>query len=482
MIILGINDSSHDASVSVVEDGKILFAAHSERFNKEKNTFIIDSALLDEALFYGKPDVIAYFEKRALKRWRQFFHGGANGAYSNLYRKVFRDLSEIPEIQVAHHHSHAAAGFYTSQFEEATVVVIDAIGEIETATVWRGSGNELDKVYSIKYPLSFGLFYSAFTKLLGLVPGTDEYILMGMAGFGEPQRYLDRVNAYFPSVREQRGTMIRGIEGWDNSNLSEQDKFDIAAAVQHVYSQRLIEFMLEVRRNSPSNNLVFMGGCALNCSANRFLLEIWDDVWIMPNPGDSGSCLGAALAITKTRAEWHGPYLGHEIFGDYPVDDIIQTLGANGIVGVANGRAEFGPRALGNRSLLADPRTALAKRAVNEIKRREPFRPFAPVVLEEKAHEWFEMDRPSPYMQYAFKCKRPSEIPSVVHVDGTSRVQTVNKNQHPGLYEVLRRWDEISGIPVLLNTSLNIKGQPLINDLADVDKWLKINPTVKIAV
>lgn len=480
MIILGINDSSHDASISVIDNDQIVFAAHSERFNKEKNTFAVDAALLDEALFYGRPDVIAYFEKRALKRWRQFFHGGANGAYDNLYRRLFKDMADIPEIQVQHHQSHAAAGFYTSPFEQATIVVIDAVGEFETATVWRGVGNELTKVASIKYPLSFGLFYSAFTKLLGLVPGTDEYILMGMAGFGEPQRYLDRVNAYFPSVRKQRGTMIRGIEDWDTKELSQQDRFDIAAAVQHVYSQRLLEFMLEVKGNNPSKNLVFMGGCALNCSANRFLFDIWDDIWIMPNPGDSGSSLGAALAVTKMRIEWPGPYLGHEIFGDYPVNEIIETLATNGVVGVANGRAEFGPRALGNRSLLADPRTALTKRAVNEIKRREPFRPFAPVVLEEKAHEWFEMDRPSPYMQYAFKCKRPLEIPSVVHVDGTSRVQTVNESQHPGLYDVLRRWESISGIPVLLNTSLNIKGQPLINDLADVAQWQRINPQVKI--
>lgn len=218
-------------------------------------------------------------------------------------------------------------------------------------------------------------------------------------------------------------------------------------------------------------NLVFMGGCALNCSANTLLWKIFDSVWIMPNPGDAGSSLGAAAAFYGKHLEWKTPYLGYDMEGTYPTNQILEELKTNKIAAVATGRAEYGPRALGNRSILADPRDPSIKDKVNMIKQREPFRPFAPVVLEEFASEWFEMNFTSPYMQYAVKCKKPDLIPSVVHVDGTSRVQTVNREQHPGLHMLLRKWYLDTGCPVLLNTSLNIKGQPLLNDKQDAIDW-----------
>ena len=219
--------------------------------------------------------------------------------------------------------------------------------------------------------------------------------------------------------------------------------------------------------------LVFMGGCALNCSANTILWDIFDDIWIMPNPGDAGSSLGAAAALYGKHIKWKDPYLGHDLGGQYPINQIITNLIKDKVVAVATGRAEYGPRALGNRSIFADPRDPNIKDKVNLIKQRELFRPFAPVVLEEYADKWFDMDFDSPYMQYAVKCLQPEKIPSVVHQDGTSRVQTVNKNQHPGLYAVLSNWYALTGVPVLLNTSLNIKGQPLLNDKLDIEKWQK---------
>jgi carbamoyltransferase len=194
----------------------------------------------------------------------------------------------------------------------------------------------------------------------------------------------------------------------------------------------------------------------------------------MPNPGDSGSSLGAAAALYGKHIEWKGPYLGHDLGGAYPINEIVTGLIRDKIVAVASGRAEYGPRALGNRSILADPRDPLIKDKVNLIKQREPFRPFAPVVMEEYANKWFDMNFGSPYMQYTVKCLQPDKIPSVVHKDGTSRVQTVNKQQHPGLYEVLSNWHTITGVPVLLNTSLNIKGQPLLNDADDLANWEKM--------
>ena len=200
----------------------------------------------------------------------------------------------------------------------------------------------------------------------------------------------------------------------------------------------------------------------------------------MPNPGDAGSSLGAALAVHGEHVSWDGPYLGTNIPGDYPVQKLFDSLKNKKISAVASGRAEFGPRALGNRSILADPRDPNIKYEVNKIKNREPFRPFAPIILEEFAEEWFEIDRQSPYMQYAVKCKKPNLIPSVVHVDGTSRVQTVNQIQHKGIYDLLIKWNDYTGIPVLLNTSLNIKNQPLVNDIKDKKQWEVNNPNFDI--
>ncbi len=479
-IIWGINDSSHDAAISVVADGKIVFASHSERYNKIKNTFNVCQEIVNDALQYGEPQKIAYFENRNAKRFRRFIHGGMNGEYENLYRNIFEDLSLVKEKQYSHHFSHAAAGYYTSNFSDATIIVIDAIGEFETTTIWQASGKSIDKKFSLRYPVSFGLFYSAFTHLLGLEPGKEEYILMGMAGFGDKSRFKSIVNSYFPNFNHQSINMHKGIPNWPSGAISEQDRYDIAASVQSVYEDRLLEVMKHAQNISSSKNLVFMGGCALNCKANTLINNMWENIWIMPNPGDAGSSLGAALAEFGNHVEWVGPYLGKNIPGDYPVSKIISELTDSGIVAVASGRAEFGPRAFGNRSILADPRTSSNKDAVNKIKKREKFRPFAPVVMAEDASEWFEMDGESPYMQFAVKCKKPSLIPAVVHVDGTSRVQTVNAKQHPGLYRVLREWKNISGVPILLNTSLNIKNQPLLNDEHDAMIWAKENSEISI--
>lgn len=478
-IIWGINDSSHDAALSVVVNGEVKFAAHSERYDKVKNSFSISPALIDDAIEYGEPSEIAYFERRILKKMRKTIFGGINGEYKNLYSKKFGNLSSIKESQFSHHLSHAAAGYYTSSFSEATVVVVDAIGEFETASIWSANGKSLKKIFSLKYPTSFGLFYSAFTHLVGLRPGVEEYILMGMSSYGDKQRYLDRINSYFPSFWKQQKNLHIGITSWGEIS-DEQERYDIAAAAQHVYEKRIIEFMRFAKLLNNSKNLVFMGGCALNCKANTIIAEDWENMWIMPNPGDAGSSLGAALASFGDHVQWDGPYLGRDIKGEYPVEKIINVLLSKSIVAVASGRAEFGPRALGNRSILADPRVPGNKDLVNTIKQREKFRPFAPVVMEEHVSEWFEISHPSPYMQFAVKCKKIESIPAVVHIDGTSRVQTINEKQHPGLYETLRIWKNKTGIPVLLNTSLNIKNQPLLNDLNDVLEWRRLNPSVEI--
>jgi carbamoyltransferase len=468
MIILGINETSHDASVSLIKDGEILFAGHAERYSKEKNDWYINDSLINDAIQYGFPDKIAYYEKPLLKASRLLLKGGA-ADWKPKYKIKNIFGKHLPTHYFKHHYSHACAGYYTSKFNDAVIVVLDSIGEWNTSTIWVGENDKIKLKEKINYPFSFGLFYSAFTKLVGLKPNEEEYIFMGMAGYGDPKKYWSKVNEYFPSIKNQKYNFHKGIIDWGEVN--EQDKFDIAASVQKVYELRLFEFMQYAKKITNKDNLVFMGGCALNCSANTILWKIFKDIWIMPNPGDAGSSLGAASALYGKHLNWQSPYLGYDLKGEYPVDDIIEGIKINGVVAVASGRAEYGPRALGNRSILADPRDPDIKNKVNLIKQRELFRPFAPVVLEEFASEWFDMNFTSPYMQYAVKCKYPEKVPSVVHIDGTSRVQTVNKEQHPGLHMVLRKFYWDTGVPMLLNTSLNIKGQPLLNDINDIKMW-----------
>ena len=464
MIILGINETSHDASVSLIENGDILFSGHAERYSKKKNDWYVNDSLIKDALQYGRPDHIAYYEKPLLKASRLLLKGGAGD-----WKPRF-DLPDIPRKSFSHHHSHAAAGYYTSQFNDAVVVVLDAMGEYNTSTVWVGEGDNLKLKFKQNYPVSFGLFYSAFTDLIGLMPNQEEYIMMGMAAYGDWKRYYKEVNEYFPNYHTQKYNFHKGIDDWCIP-ITDQDAFDIAAAVQVVYTTRLMEFMNMAKRITGKKNLVFMGGCALNSSANTSLWKLFDMIWIMPNPGDAGSSLGAAAALYGKHLNWKGPYLGYNIEGKYPIQEIVDGILKDGVVAVASGRAEYGPRALGNRSILADPRDPNIKDKVNLIKQRELFRPFAPVVMAEYAHKWFDMDFASPYMQYTVKCLKPEKIPAVVHHDGTSRVQTVTKEQHYGLWRVLNKFFLQTGVPILLNTSLNIKGQPLLNDKSDIKEW-----------
>ena len=466
MIILGINETSHDASVSLIEDGKILFAGHAERYSKQKNDWYVNDSLIKDALQYGRPDHIAYYEKPLLKASRLALRGGLGD-----WKPRF-SIDGIPRKSFSHHHSHASAGYYTSAFDDAVIVVLDAIGEYNTSTIWVGEGNKITLKYKQNYPVSFGLFYSGFTQLIGLMPNQEEYIMMGMAAYGDWQKYYKKVDEYFPSYDQQKYNFHKGIDDW-GMEITEQDRFDIAAAVQIVYEQRLNSFMRMAKSLTGKNNLVFMGGCALNSSANTLLWKIFDMIWIMPNPGDAGSSLGAAAALYGKHIEWKDPYLGHDLGGTYPIQEIVDGILKDGIVAVASGKAEYGPRALGNRSILADPRDPNIKDKVNKIKQRELFRPFAPVVLADHAHKWFDMDFESPYMQYTVKCLQPEKIPSVVHADGTSRVQTVTRDQHPGLYRAINKFYLQTGVPILLNTSLNIKGQPLLNDTEDIALWEK---------
>jgi carbamoyltransferase len=474
MITWGISANSHDAALAVFSNDGLEFASHSERFSGIKNDPDLNKELIDYAKKWGQPDELIWYERPLVKTLRQFRAGQGIRLRENNIRNYLRSYGlHAPIKYTSHHLSHAAAGYYTSPFNQATVVCIDSIGEFDTLTVWNGSGNKLKKIYSQGYPNSVGLWYSALTQRVGLKPNEDEYILMGMAAYGNPSRLWNDMYEMFDYVEgadiRYKDNLHRGCKNWKPELTTEQDMFDIAAATQKTYEFTLEQILEWAKKNTKSSNLVLMGGCALNCSANHLAYKYFDDVWIMPNPGDAGSSIGAVLAHKKEHMPMDHVYLGYNIEGDYPVEEAISELKKTGIVGVANGRAEFGPRAFGNRSLLADPRGIDIKERVNAIKQRQQFRPFAPVVLYEHAGDNFQGCYNN-FMQYTSTCTNPNLYPAITHEDGTSRVQTVEADGS-GIRRLLEAWYEETGCPMLLNTSLNIKGKPIVNNLTDAQEF-----------
>jgi carbamoyltransferase len=472
--ILGISAGYHDAAATVINNrGDILFAGHAERYSKRKNDANLHSGLIWAISDDNRSiDHIAYYETPWKKQLRQLYSGQGIEWNRITTAQVLREQLQgfyhgATTSTHTHHLSHAAAGFQTSPYTKATVVVIDAIGEWDTVTIWaahydRGQAR-YHPLWKQKYPRSIGLFYSAVTQRIGLRPLDEEYITMGMAAWGNPEH----VDAMSTLLQEN---LHAGI---DPTFLTQAKDVDIAASAQVVAEQEIYKVMQHAQDFGWSRNLVYQGGVALNCLANRKLGDYFENVWIMPCPGDAGSSLGAAALAYGKQINWTNAYLGTNIPGEYPVDALVDHLLSDRIVGVASGRAEFGPRALGNRSLLADPRGPDIKDRVNEIKRRQKFRPFAPVVLEEYADLYFDMPRgwsDSRYMQIVGRCKFPDIFPAVTHVDGTSRIQTVPKDGS-GIRRLLERWMDRTGCPVLLNTSLNIRGEPMVDDRADADRF-----------
>jgi carbamoyltransferase len=493
--ILGISSGFHDAAVTLLDGDEIVFAGHSERYSKEKNDPFLNNGLINAALEHGTPDQIVFHEKDWAKRLRNLYGRNFNALREPSQRKWIKNyypqLKNIPTKEYWHHETHAAAGVLTSGYDECAVMVIDAIGEFDTATIWHWKKGQLKKLHSVWFPSSLGLFYSAVTHRVGLKPMEDEYILMGMAAYGDPiegkrlSRKMGKDHFFFHHAWISNRQSIRGSgnlqRGMDPSLYKEYDDFTIAYAAQDQVEKRILSFAEYAREITGSENIVCMGGVALNCVANSRLFELgYKNIHIMPNPGDAGSSLGAAALhlynTTGKKVNWNGPYLGHNIEGSYPVKKALASLKKGELFGIANGRAEFGPRALGNRSLVADPRGPKVKDKMNTIKNRQKFRPFAPMILEKHVHEYFDMPggiTNAPYMQFVAKCKKPEEFPAIIHEDGTSRVQTVNQKQHPGLYKLLSEYNKATGCPMLVNTSLNIKGQPIVNDVADAQAFEK---------
>ena len=481
MNILGISAGFHDAAATVINNrGEILFAGHSERYSKIKNDPDIHIDLIAE-LGQWDIDHVAYYETPWKKQLRQLYSGQGIEWNKISTRNILKTqlhgfFNNVPVTTHTHHLSHAAAGFQTSTFNKATVVVIDAIGEWDTISIWGAhyvNGQaQYHRLWGQKYPHSIGLFYTAMTQEIGLKPMEDEYITMGMAAYGSKQ--ASTLMKMQLVEDEWEATFKENLHaGLSWAWKEHYDINDIASSAQALCENLIYNVMRRAKDFGWSRNLVYQGGVALNCLANRSLGEYFEKIWIMPNPGDAGSSLGAAALAYGGKIKFKHAFLGREIGGPYPVNALLDSLLSDKIVGVASGRAEFGPRALGNRSLLADPRGPDIKDRVNAIKRRQEFRPFAPVILEEYASEYFHMPKgylTSPYMQAVAHCNYPKQFPAIVHKDETSRVQTVPKDGS-GIRQLLEKWYVMTGCPMLLNTSLNIKGEPIVNDRLDADRF-----------
>jgi carbamoyltransferase len=435
---------------------------------------------------------------------------------------IARNLGCSCDILFAEHHeSHAAAAFYPSPFHSAAILTMDGVGEFATSTRGRGFGNTIELTHEIHFPDSLGLLYSTLTYYLGFEVNSGEYKVMGLAPYGVP-RYVslikDRLieihddgsfllnSKYFDyetgltMASSRLNTLFEGPPRKPSETLTQRHK-DIAASIQKVTEEVMLNACRWIRQETAEKHLCLAGGVALNCVANgRILREAgFEDIWIQPAAGDAGGALGAALAAwyglpgneRKPGEGWNlqrGSLLGNEYspsqikgcldsYGAAYVeldrasllDRTAQAIADGAVVGWFQGPMEFGPRALGCRSILGDPRRAAMHQIINgRIKFRESFRPFAPAVLEEKVSEYFELDRPSPYMLLvsAVRQDKRAQIPAVTHVDGSARIQTVNDRDNPKFYELLRTFHKTTGCPVLINTSFNVRGEPIVESPA----------------
>jgi len=504
----------------------------------------IDAQNLDYVVFYDKPFMT--FERllmsyltvapKGLRSWLEAMPLWL-GQKLNIPKVIQRETGYEGEVlYTEHHEAHAASAFYPSPFDEAAILTIDGVGEWATASYGFGKGKDITLLKELHFPDSLGLLYSAFTYFTGFRVNSGEYKLMGLAPYGKPQ-YKDliiselidmkedgsiRLNiSYFSFLGGMRMTNRRfarlfgGPPRRPETEITQRE-MDIAASIQAVTEEVVLRMARHVEKETGQRNLCMAGGVALNCVANGRVLREgpFENIWIQPAAGDAGGALGAALSV------WHrylgndrvnpegkdvqaGSYLGpsfsnetiklyleengypyHELDRSRRAEDIAKQIAAGKIVGYMAGRMEFGPRALGARSILGDPRREDTQGVMNlKIKYRESFRPFAPSVLEEKASEYFDSQGPSPYMLLVARVRKErrfpqpsgdgmpmlerlkvkrSNIPAVTHLDYSARLQTVNERDKPDYHAIISRFEELTGCAVIVNTSFNVRGEPII--------------------
>jgi carbamoyltransferase len=531
--ILGISCFYHDAAAALLCDGRLIAAAHEERFTRKRHDpdlpveaakYCLEEARLgiediDYVAFYDKPFV--KFE-RILTTYLSTFPRSLP-SFTKAIPVWLKEKLWVPnaireqlgfegEVLFAEHHqSHAASAFLPSPFEEAAILTCDGVGEWATTTQGIGRGESIELIKEIRFPHSLGLLYSAFTYYLGFKVNSAEYKVMGAAPYGEP-RYADKILEELVDLRDdgsfklnmkyfaydygltmtnRRFDELFEMPRRDPESEMLQFHWDIAASVQHVTEEVVLRAVRDLHHRTGLSNLCMAGGVALNCVANGRIVREgpFEQLWVQPAAGDAGGALGAALFIHNCvlgkprsfrmdHAYWGPSYSDAEIcryldsrgapYRSVSRDEMIAETARRlsddqAVVGWFQGRLEWGPRSLGSRSILADARNEENWKRVNlKIKFRESFRPFAPAVLAEKASEWFDIDRPSPYMLLVCQVHEGKKIPAVTHVDGSARLQTVTRDSHPEFYDLLAAFDHATDCPVLINTSFNVRGEPIV--------------------
>ena len=457
-----------------------------------------------------------------------------------IFNETKKDHIDKKLLFSEHHLSHASSAFFPSKFEESAIITMDGVGEWATTTFGIGKKNKIEILNEIRYPHSLGLLYSAFTYFLGFEVNSGEYKLMGLAPFGEP-KYFDLIIKNLVDVKDD-GSFILNQKFFNysvgltmtNSNFSKLFKIsrrdpqneinkthmDIAASIQKVLEYIILKICRHVKKVTNMKNLCLSGGVALNCVANYKigLEKIFEKIWVQPASGDAGSSIGAAMylyyhildkqRIVESNDKMKGCYLGNEYSheeilkalkkfdlnfsesSDNEISKFISKEISDGkIIGWFQGKSEFGPRALGSRSILADPRPIDMQKKLNlKIKFRESFRPFAPSILSDYQDDWFESFNQNPYMSFVSKTKDfeleekykfngfeslnyiKSKIKAVTHLDGTARVQTVFKNLNTKFYNLIENFFKITGVPILINTSFNVRGEPIVETPDDAIK------------
>lgn len=523
MIQLGISAFYHDSAACIVENGKVLAAAEEERFTeiKHDNSFPINAikyclestqTSIDEIAqvcwyedpsikknrvekIFSKHPIKTYFTK---KRFRKEFD-------NNNPEFLLKDLGYKGQITYTpHHKSHAAFSFLTSPYKAADVLVVDGVGEWDTVSFWKAKGKELELKHSYKFPNSLGMFYSTMTAFLGFKPNEGEYKVMGLAPYGNPGKFYDKL---VNTIQLAGFRVDQKFYTWEytdkimfNSKLAKlldlpprlpeeeftQDHKDLAAATQAVYEYYFLEFVNKMKLIGKSDNLCIGGGCAYNGVANYKAYKHYKNIFVPYAPSDAGSAIGACLYNYKgPNKENISPYLGNSYTKEEYEDAILangdkviyvefteeklmnrvaKLLVSDKIVAWFQDRMEFGARALGNRSILASPFNAKMREKLNYvIKKREGFRPFAPSVLEQDVTKYFLAKDDIPYMNQVVKVKNASlkRFPAATHIDGTARVQSVNKKQNERYYLLLDAFKRITGHGVLLNTSFNLKDETI---------------------
>lgn len=396
---------------------------------------------------------------------------------------------------VEHHIAHAASAFFPSPFSNAAVLTLDGRGENVTTSYYIGEGRDLRKVGDVFMPHSLGLLYEKITSHLGFLHSSDEYKVMALASYGKPVyenqfRKLIDVDGGSYQIREFDPEEFFGPKR-KRSDTFDTQHFNIAHSLQKVLEDTVLDLVHWLHKETGQDNLCMAGGVALNCVLNGVIRDRgpFKQVWVQPAAGDAGTALGAALWVDRQHASGENekvPEMEHVYWGPEYSDaeteallkwmkvkyrrlnnvaaETAEILAQNKVIGWFQGRMEFGPRSLGSRSILASPAEASMQQKLNEIKDREDFRPVAPVVLEEDAAEWFENAGQSPFMLFVYRVKanKADLIPAVRHVDGTARIQTINERQHPLYHELLQEFKKLTGIPVLINTSFNTRGEPIV--------------------